>query len=46
MQKFSDNVNATFDLLSQLDAQLPPFPVEVNTMFLTGAGLDAPPEAA
>ena len=34
MKKFNDNVAATFALLEQLDAKTPPFPVEVNTMFL------------
>jgi hypothetical protein len=34
MKKFNDNVAATFALLEQLDAKTPPFPVEVNSMFL------------
>lgn len=41
MQKFNDNVTATFALLDALDAKTPPFPVEVNTMFLGQAAEQA-----
>lgn len=34
MGEFDRNVAATFSLLRQLDAQMPPFPVRVNTMYL------------
>ena len=37
MKKFDDNVQAIFELLEQLDTKTPPFPVEVNTMFLANA---------
>ena len=36
MRRFDANVRATFEALEGLDAQLPPFPLEVNTMYLAG----------
>ena len=36
MRRFRDNVAAAFGALDALDADLPPFPVEVNTMYVGG----------
>ena len=49
MRRFDANVRATFETLEALEseAQMPPFPLEVNTMYLAGGGgLPPPPPLA
>ena len=49
MRRFDQNVRATFETLEALDSesQMPPFPLEVNTMYLAGGGgLPPPPPLA
>ena len=49
MRRFDQNVRATFETLEALEseAQMPPFPLEVTTMYLAGGGgLPPPPPLA